>query len=357
MSSIFGEQLPKTSDLLSKARKDVFADFAAGVYYNERSIFEYGGCGSDTLFDLASLTKVLCTTTLAAMAEERGAIRVSDPVKKYFPEFPDSRVLLSHLLNHSSGLPAWLALHTYFHDERGRGGFHPIFTPRQARERYEQDILASWVSDDFEKKVTYSDLGFMLLGWALEKALNSGLDALFQEWIAIPFKLSSLQFLPITPNVVPTEDCPWRGHVLRGEVHDDNCFVLGGVAGHAGLFGTVRDVIELAELWLYSLTEDTGFLKSETAHRYFSFSHVQNQPRTLGWDGITTGSSSAGQYFSAETKGHLGFTGTSLWIDPKNELIVSLLTNRVHPTRANEKIKQFRPLFHDTLLTEIGITS
>lgn len=357
----FLSRFPKTTGLLNSAKRDVFPAYAVGVYLgsaaqgDSQTYLGYAGCGARSLFDLASLTKVLSTTTLMAIAEDKKVISTDTPVTKFFPNFPSPEVRLSHLLNHSSGLPAWLPLHALFHSESGLGQFNPRFTPEEARERYETEILKSWKPEGFEKETVYSDLGFMLLGWALEKATAISLDALFQEWIAIPNSLASLQFLPTSPDVVPTENCPWRGHVLHGEVHDDNCFVLGGVAGHAGLFGTVDHVLKLARLWLEAFQGRESLISTEAARKYWIFTHVPNSSRTLGWDGVSPEGSSTGHYFSRGSRGHLGFTGTSLWIDPEKNLIVSLLTNRVHPTRTNEKIKAFRPIFHDTLLQELGV--
>lgn len=350
--------LPKTSELLDQARGTVFPDYALGVWLKGKTHFAYAGCGANSLFDLASVSKVLSTTTLAALAHEKGVVPIDRQVKYFFHSFPDPRVLVSHLLNHTGGLPAWLALHTHFHAEQGRGEFDARRTPPLARARYEREILASWLPGQFEKEAVYSDLGFMLLGWALEKSSDLPLDALFQEWIVKPTGLESLQYLPTSPDVVPTEDCPWRGHVLRGEVHDDNTYVLGGVAGHAGLFGNTRDVLQLGLHWLDAFQgrpTPIPALTTAVARRFWTFSHLPKSSRVLGWDGVTAGASSTGKYFHPSSRGHLGYTGTSLWIDPQKELIVTLLTNRVHPTRTNEKIKEFRPIFHDTLLTELGV--
>jgi serine-type D-Ala-D-Ala carboxypeptidase len=339
---------------LEKARGDVFPSYAVGVHVKNENHFATDNCDLESLFDLASLTKVICTTTIAALAEQKKLLSVSDTAQSYFPNFKDKRVLLSHLLNHSSGLPAWLALHSHFHAENGKGNFNPITTPLEARVRYEEEILKCDDPAAFEKQIVYSDLGFMLLGWALEKKFSMPLDAIFQEWIATPLKFKSLQFLPVSPNVVPTENCPWRGHILRGEVHDDNCSVLGGIAAHAGLFGNVKDTLRAGVLWLKDFQGEETLLTKEIVQKYWSFTHIPGTVRTLGWDGVTPGSSSTGKYFSPSSKGHLGYTGTSLWIDPEKNLIVTLLTNRVHPSRKNENIKTFRPLFHDTLLEEIG---
>ena len=354
----FNANFPKTLKLLNSARPDIFPACAVGVSIRGDDHFASLGCGPDSLFDLASITKVACTTTVLALAEQKGLISIDTAVKHFFPTFEDERVRLSHLLEHTSGLPAWLPLHNSFHDEAGLGTFNSRRTPALARTQYEAEIIKSHNPNEFEKQAVYSDLGFLLLGWALEIALKTPLDALFQEWVTHPASLESFQFLPVSPDVVPTENCPWRKRVLRGEVHDDNCFVLGGIAGHAGAFGNVRDTLRFGRIWLHANMNNplvAGFLTRETVMKYWTATKVPPHVRALGWDGITPNSSSAGKFFSPGSRGHLGYTGTSLWIDPARKLIVTLLTNRVHPTRTNEKIKDFRPLFHDTLLSELGI--
>ena len=346
----FDLEFPETFKLLEKARLEdaVFPSFSVGLYHEGIFFRSEANASSKDIFDLASLTKVLCTTTLTAVLLDKNSdiFSLNDNVQKYIPQFKDQRVTIAHLLNHTSGLPAWLPLHTHFHQK--------IPSPEEAKMFYLNEILNSLPSpnSDFEKKPIYSDLGFMLLGWILEEKFNAPLEKLFKENIQKIFKTPSLQFNPKTANVIETEDCPWRKHLLRGIVHDDNCYVLGGIAGHAGLFGNVTDVVELGKVWLDALNENTHSL-----HQIFSiFWNKTLGPkgsRVLGWDVVSPENSSAGKYFSTETRGHLGFTGTSLWIDPKQKLIVSLLTNRVSPSRTNEKIKEFRPVFHNTLLSEI----
>ncbi|MBI3543842.1 MAG: serine hydrolase, partial [Deltaproteobacteria bacterium] len=233
-------------------------------------------------------------------------------------------------------------------------------TPAQARAYYEAAILASFNPAELEKQAVYSDLGFLLLGWILEKISAQPLERLFEARVAAGLGLQSLRYLPlgrapIPLDTIPTEDCPWRKHVLRGEVHDDNCYVLGGVAGHAGIFGTVADTHALGRRWLGALNGTDSWLGQATAARFWERSKVAGSTRALGWDGVSPSGSSSGKYFGPSSRGHLGFTGTSIWIDPEKDLVVTLLTNRVHPTRSNEKIKGFRPLFHDTLLTELGL--
>ncbi|MBI3556620.1 MAG: serine hydrolase [Deltaproteobacteria bacterium] len=354
----FSAEFPKTTKLLASAQPEIFPACAVGVSFRGQDHFTNLGCGPNSLFDLASITKVACTTTVLALAEQKKLLSTTSPLKQFFPTFADARVHLSHLLEHSSGLPWWLPLHNAYHAENGRGGFDARTTPGQARAQYEAEIIKSHNPAEFEKQAVYSDLGFMMLGWALEKGADAPLDALFQEWVVQPAGLESFQFLPVSPDVVPTENCPWRARVLRGEVHDDNCYVLGGIAGHAGVFGNVGDTLKFGKLWLMAVLGNPlldGWLTTDTARKFWQRSTVHQSVRSLGWDGVSPKDSAAGKLFSPEARGHLGFTGTSLWVDPGHKLVVTLLTNRVHPTRTNEKIKAFRPLFHDTLLSELGI--
>lgn len=344
-------RLTQTINSLNSAQQEgIFSSYAFGVYLDGGLAFGYGGCDEDSLFDLASLTKVLCTTTLFSILEAQSKISQEAKLCDFFPKFKSSKVKLSHLFYHNSGFPAWLPMHEKFHN------IQEIKEHSEIKTFCVEQILSSWKKEAFEKEIVYSDLGFLLLGWILEAITKESLDALFQEHITIPLGLEQLQFLPINPNTVPTENCPWRKRILRGEVHDDNCFVLGGVAGHAGLFGNALDVIKLASVWYRAIAKnDNQFLDSSLAKQYWTPIERNQTKHAFGWDCLAAKNSSAGRYFSPETRGHLGFTGTSLWIDPTQDLIVTLLTNRVHPTRENDKIKAFRPLFHDTLLTELGL--
>jgi CubicO group peptidase (beta-lactamase class C family) len=359
----FKNKFPKTTKLLDEAINVVFPSYAVGVSIPQKSenkkdqfltLFHTNNANEDTLFDLASLTKIICTTTLFAIFEEKALISIEESVQSYFPSFPRSDVKIKHLLDHTSGLKPWLDLHSLFHEKESLKGFDPRTTPKIARLRYETEIIKSYEPDAFLKDVVYSDLGFMLLGWILEKKMNAPLDSLFQEYVIHPYRLDSIQFLPTSFNIAPTEFCPWRKRLLCGEVHDDNCYVLGGVAGHAGLFGNVMDVQKFGLHWLKALIQmDDSFLTPYMAKKYFTEKNLEASCRSLGFDGISPNNSSAGTKFSKSTRGHLGFTGTSIWIDPEQKIVVTLLTNRVCPTRTNEKIKEFRPIFHDTLLNEI----
>lgn len=205
----------------------------------------------------------------------------------------------------------------------------------------------------------YSDLGFMLLGFIIEKITGEGLDTLVDKIIYTPLKLQKdLFFAGINKKkgkgYVCTEKCLWDLKMLCGTVHDDNCRVIGGVAGHAGLFGTLQGVIMLCEQLLSQWQERDQHPAYANSLLKRILTRVEGSTWTMGFDTPSPQGSSSGMFFSKGSVGHLGFTGTSFWIDPVKECIAVLLTNRVHPNRDNEKIRQFRPLFHDTLMK--GIT-
>jgi len=202
----------------------------------------------------------------------------------------------------------------------------------------------------------YSDLGFILLGHAIEVLSGESLDVFWQNNVVLPLSLDdTLLFSPHRKQirdslVAPTEVCPWTKKMLCGEVHDENCRSLGGVAGHAGLFGTIEGVLSICSHLLRQW-------RGDAVHPYYSsdllryiFEYRPDSAWRYGFDTPSKVNSSSGQFFSSRSVGHLGFTGTSFWIDLEKGVGVVLLTNRVHPNRANEKIRKFRPLFHNTLM-------
>ncbi|RYZ61857.1 MAG: hypothetical protein EOP09_19470, partial [Proteobacteria bacterium] len=206
-----------------------------------------------------------------------------------------------------------------------------------------------------ESKVIYSDLNFMLLGFVIEELLNLPLDRAVQRYVWAPMELETPHyvrtvkpaFLARDDRYAATEDCPWRRSVLQGQVHDDNTWAMGGYAGHAGVFSNLRDVL------LFSKEIQTGYLSRETLKQMWTrVSRPDDASRTLGWD-TPSGPNPAFSGFSSHSVGHTGFTGTSLWIDLEKGVSVVLLSNRVHPTRENARIKEFRPIFHRTLAAEL----
>jgi len=307
-----------------------------------------------TLFDLASLTKPIATTTATMLLIQRGVLALDHPVAQWLPDFcgdGKERVTLFHLLNHSSGLPAWKPL--YKAVTPGEAG--------RATARLRKRIMAEPLVYPTGSQSTYSDLGFILLGWIVERAAGRPLDRLCREELFIPLGMDATGFRPLDRpelamrSIAATEQCAWRGRLLRGEVHDENCFALGGVSGHAGLFAPADD---LARFIAALLAADQGRAAGPLAgvppdllDQFLSRRSTPGSSWGLGWD-TPSEPSSSGRYFSPRSCGHLGYTGTSLWIDRDRGWSVLLLTNRVHPTSRNVKITAFRPLIHDLVAKE-----
>ena len=292
----------------------------------------------ETVFDLASLTKVIATTTIAMRAAQSGALgldtRVADVLATWRGE-DRAGVTIRHLLDHSSGLPAHRRLW-----EQARG-----------RDAFEHLIAATPLDAAPGTRSVYSDLGFMLLGFVLTDVLGRPLDALWDDWrrASLPRDTPMTYGTAATAApIAPTENDPWRGHVLRGEVHDENAAALGGVAAHAGLFGTARAVGAFARLVLQTFRSTTPLGAPEWMRAFASASRP-GASRALGWDTMRP-TSSCGTRMTATAIGHTGFTGTSLWIDHERDVYVVLLTNRVHPTRENQALPALRPAFHDAVM-------
>ncbi len=294
----------------------------------------------NTVYDLASLTKVVCTTTLAMQACDRGLIDLEDRLSRYFPEFQDGQkqqVALKHLLTHSSGLPAHI----------------PLYQHASGKENVLRRILETPLEHQPGSRSLYSDLGFILLGAVLERAFGDSLDNLARQQIFQPLGMSRTCFHPPsawTPRIAPTEIDPWRKRLLRGEVHDENACAMGGVAGHAGMFGTAADLAVFCQALLNGgVYNHRRIVKRSTLE---TFTQRQAQPsessRALGWD-TPAPNSSAGIRLSPRSYGHTGFTGTSLWIDPGRRLFIVFLTNRVHPSRNNSAIQSARRQLADTV--------
>jgi CubicO group peptidase (beta-lactamase class C family) len=289
-----------------------------------------------TVYDLASLTKVLSTTMLAARLVQNKRLRLDDPVRMWCEAWTgDDRgaVTVRHLLLHASGLPA----HRRYY-ERLRGG---------------AAIEAAIASEPLEyvpgSRSVYSDPGFILLGRILERAGGASLDAQFDNWWrATWYTAPTVAFNPPAPwrsRIAPTEIDPWRGRLLRGEVHDENAAALDGVAGHAGLFGTAAGVGTCARWWLTQIDRQPWAT-------FVTRGAVPGSSRALGWDTMLL-ASSCGTRMSERAFGHTGFTGTSLWVDPERDRYVVLLSNRVHPTRAGEGMTAARAAAHDAIADDL----
>lgn len=316
---------------------------------------------TDTTFDLASLTKPLATATCLMRLVESGRLALDDPVSRHLPRFgqgPDTArrqaVTVEHLLAHASGLPAW---RPYFEAARRIEAERPGFIGgTAARDWLVAQACAEPLEDAPGKRAVYSDLGFILLGEIVAGVAGAPLEACFAHQVKEPLGLARTAFNPgntvpgpAGPNVAATADIPWRGGLATGVVHDDNAFVMGGVAGHAGLFGTAADVGRWALALLDAWHGRAGLLGREVVTRFLApGARVSGSSWVLGFD-TPSAPSSGGRFVGPTAVGHLGYTGTSVWMDPEREWIVVLLTNRVHTDPTGERIRPFRPRLHDAV--------
>jgi beta-N-acetylhexosaminidase len=294
----------------------------------------------DTIYDLASLTKVIVTTTVAMILVDEGRLDLSKPVSAFLPAFrggAKDRVTIAHLLTHSSGLDWWAPLHLEL----------------KGKEAYLDRIQAMELVYEPGTKSLYSDLGVFLLGEVLERVAGESLQDFARRRLLDPLGMRDTAYRPapeLLPRIAPTEQDAWRGRLLRGEVHDENAYALNGVAPHAGLFGTAPDLARFAQMLLNGGVYDHHRIVSrEVVERFTRPAGIPGSSRALGWDTPSEGSSS-GSRFSAHSFGHTGFTGTSMWMDPDRRLFVILLSNRVHPTRQNDAIREVRRAVADAVV-------
>jgi CubicO group peptidase (beta-lactamase class C family) len=315
------------------------------------------GVTPDTVFDLASLTKVIATATLTMRAIDAGRLVLSDPVGRWLRDWRGAdreTVSIADLLAHASGLTAYL----------------PLYRDHTGRREFEHAICRLPLEYRPRTMSVYSDLGFILLGFILHDAqpatpgftgvagASDPASALGAQLAPVVASITSgpLTFNPPRawrPTTAPTEQDSWRGRLLVGEVHDENAWALGGVAGHAGLFGTVGAVGAFARAVLRTLAGAAVLAEPPTMRTFIERAGIPGSSRALGWDTMLP-TSSCGSRLSPTAIGHTGFTGTSLWIDWERELYIVLLANRVHPTRENERFREVRPLVHDAVMKELG---
>lgn len=344
----------------------------------------------DMVYDVASLTKALVTTTMAMKFVEQGRLsldRKLSHVLQSFSSFGKERITVRHLLAHCSGFPAHIAFYkkiAQLSKKESSGDLEgsPLLHSREAIEMVYRDIVRSKTENLPGKVTVYSDVGFIILGSVLE-IIGGGLPfrKLAEQNVLNPLRLMSSGFVDLNllkrglieskPEViVPTARCPWREKIILGEVHDDNAWVMGGAAGHAGLFATARDIHHIASELLHCWRGRGRFVDREVVRMFWTKdSSVEASSWALGWDmpsqysssvaknGGVAPVSSSGRFLSRHAVGHLGFTGCSLWIDPEREIDIILLTNRIHPSTENQAIKQFRPLIHDLVMETLGFNS
>jgi CubicO group peptidase (beta-lactamase class C family) len=299
--------------------------FAAGAQTYERDATRVD---ERTIYDLASLTKVIGTSALMTEEIAGGRMRLNDRVRHWIDAWTGEErqpVTVRDLLEHASGLPA----------------HRPYYKTRQGRAAFEMSICEEPLDYPPRTQSIYSDPGFMLLGFAMENAAAAPLDVQFAAWrdreLTRDTEICYRPHEDLRPRIAPTEDTD-QGDELRGNVHDENAAALGGVASHAGLFGTASAVGACARWWM----------RSSSLSLFSSRSTVPGSSRALGWDTMLP-TSSCGTKMSSRAIGHTGFTGTSLWIDPAKDLYVVILTNRVHPTREGKGIQDVRRAVHDAI--------
>ncbi len=320
---------------------------SALVYNKAFGTYTYEPASRDidltTMFDLASLSKVIGTTTAVMKLHDEGRIGLDDPVSRYLPAFAEGEkaaITVRHLLTHRAGFPPFRQFWTF------------CATPAAMIDSAFATPLVSPPGDS----TIYSDIGFITLGKVVEAVSGTTLDAFLQKEFFGPLGLRSTMYNPsssLVDRIAPTEvDTSWRKRLVCGEVHDENADFLGGVSGHAGLFSTSKDLAVLMTVIMQQGTYGGRRYLGEATIELFTRNPAPGT-RLLGWDVKSPSGSSAGSLFGPSSFGHTGFTGTSIWVDPDRELCVILLTNRVHPTRANTKISGVRPAVHDAVVRAI----
>jgi CubicO group peptidase (beta-lactamase class C family) len=314
----------------------------------------------DTVYDVASLTKALVTSVLVMKEVERGSLELDEPLANRLPEFDGEGrrgVTIRHLLSHSAGLPA----------------HRPYWksAERAASERWAISHACAHEPLEYSPGTlsVYSDLGFILLGWLLERTTELRLDALAARDLFTPLGLKTATFVNLSDvdgrarllaerSVAATQQCPERGRLVLGEVDDLNAFAMGGIAGHAGLFSDAADVSAIAAALVASwkgASSSSLLVDPQIVRTFWASAGVPGSTWRLGWDGTAARGSQAGARFSPNAVGHLGFTGCSLWIEPERETWVVLLSNRVHPhVPEHDRFREFRPRLHDAVLEALG---
>ena len=308
---------------------------------------EAAAVAASTVYDLASLTKVVVTTTIAMRLYDAGRLDLDQPACSWLPGLGSgakAQITVAHLLQHSSGLAGW----------------QPLFREISGWDAYVERISQIKLAYAPGQQAVYSDLGFILLGAILERVAGVAWSRLASEWVLTPLGLRETTYCPEAewrPRVAPTEVCAWRGRLMHGEVHDENAFAMGGIAPHAGLFGTAADLARVAHLMLDEGVSGHGRLVTPaTIARFTRRAAIPGSTRALGWDTPSeAGYSTAGARMSRRAFGHTGFTGTSLWIDPERGVFVILLSNRIHPKRDNEGIRWVRPALADAVLSDLEL--
>jgi CubicO group peptidase (beta-lactamase class C family) len=351
-AKLIARDFSRLETLMNQAVRDsVFPGASIAVLYRGKVVFHraFGHLtyyprsapvDTTTIYDAASLTKAVVTTSIVMQLVERDSLDLRAPVARYLPGFAAAgkgHITIEQLMRHNSGLRA----HAFY--------AKTCRTPGELFRSIENDSLNYKPGT----KTEYSDLGFITLGRIIESLTGNSLPENFHARFSGPLGMGSSMFNPPTellPCIAPTQpDATWPLSTPRPLVNDQNAALLCGAAGHAGLFTTTGDLCRMVSMLMNRGSYSSRFfMKPETVRMFLRKTAA---PRAIGWDMVTPGgSSSAGNRFSSSSWGHLGYTGTSIWVDPEKELAVILLSNRVWPTEANIKIRKFRPILHDTVV-------
>jgi CubicO group peptidase (beta-lactamase class C family) len=297
----------------------------------------------DTLWDIASLTKIVGMTTAMMQLVEQDRVDLDAAVMRYLPEFAGAgkeRVTVRHLLTHSSGLPAW----------------RPLYKEATTADTALAIVFATPLDTVPGARMVYSDLGAILLGKIVERVSGEPLDVYVARYVTGPLGMTATTYRPsasLRHRVAPTEFDPWRQRHIHGEVHDENAYTLGSVSGHAGLFSTAADLTRFARMLLGGGALDgVRILRPATIAQFTAVQDPGLSHRALGWE-TPNGQNSAGHRMSARAFGHTGFTGTSLWMDPERGVFVVLLSNRVNPSRHNTRIGLVRIALADAVMAAL----
>jgi serine-type D-Ala-D-Ala carboxypeptidase len=355
--------------LVGKGGNIVFQQSFGGRFLKPESENASNVMSIETVFDVAAVTSVVVTTTLMMKLVESGKIRLEDKVARYLQGFgvmSKSSITVGQLLNHTSGIAHWAP---YFEElvKANSGSRLGVLASRGAKDFVFNAIMRSALKHEPGVKQMYSELGVILLGHLVETLTGLALDKASFRSIFQPLGMKCSSYIdlsmikrrgihPVTDLIAPTEDCPWRKRVLCGEVHDDNAWAMGGVAGHSGLFTTIGDLHIFASEILEAYKGHSAFLKRETLEKFWQ------PPQATGFEGWFHGwdtpSRENGMHESALSKhavGINGFTGCSLWLEPTYGVDIILLSNRIHPSRSNKKIFSFRPELHAAIIKALGL--
>jgi CubicO group peptidase (beta-lactamase class C family) len=319
--------------------------------YGFANLFTGRQMTKETVFDLASLTKPLATTLAVMHLLQNSRLSLKQRLGSILPALKNTdkkEIQIEHLLYHNSGLPDYRPYYKWLSK----------IESHRKQEALRELLAIEPLIHVPGGQILYSDIGFMILCWVIEEISGCRLDRFVAENIYRPLGLDNLFFVdidgkPSRKTFAATERCPWRGILLEGMVHDDNAYAVGGIEGHAGLFGSAGNLLSLLSelMTAFHGNLSTGVFDVDLVQRFLKRSEPEG--RTLGFDTPSSIDPSCGRYFSEKTVGHLGFTGTSFWMDLHSKIIVVLLTNRIHPSRNNNRIKAFRPKLHDAVMENI----